>query len=138
MRRYFILTLLAALALVGTSATTAHAQTSCATEGGVRWCNTVSTTYPNTTGWYGYVGLGGGPCNSNPRGTTFPDGVMGVCVVPAPEVVWKWTSAGWSRSSLAVGTRAYVHPYTKEWRWIWVDGSWYAIDARRLTLEWRA
>src|SRR5688500_5490764 len=111
-------TIAAALSL-GAGAGTASAATECGLVSGVRWCNAPSTDYPKTIGWYGYVGLGGGPCNQNPRGTTFPEGIAGICAAPAPEVVWRWTGTTWVQARLNDGTRGYVYPYTADWRWIY-------------------
>lgn len=128
----------ALVALLGAGTGVATAATQCGTSEGARWCNAPSTDFPQVRGWYGYVGTGGGPCNSNPRGTTFPAGFSGICVMPAPEAVWRWTGSAWTQAKLDVGVRGYVHPFADGWRWIHVDGTWYAIAANRLTLEWRA
>lgn len=135
-RKLIVIGCVLAAALTWTSP--AAARTTCAVEGdGARWCNAPSTDYPRTTGWYGYVGRGGGPCGPNPHGTVHEPGMSGVCVMPAPEAVWSWGQGGWTRRALQVGTRVYVYPYTAEWRWIWHRNQWYAIPASRLTLEWR-
>jgi hypothetical protein len=109
----------------------------CADIGVQRWCNASSVNYPNTRGWFGFVGKSGGPCGPNPRGTTFPDTAVGLCVMPAPIPLWRYTSSGWRSASLDVGTRGYVHPFDSTWRWLYVESSWYAIRAQDLTLEWR-
>ncbi len=104
-----------------------------------RYCHAPATIYPNVRGWFGYVGHGGGPCGPTVPGTPplGPDDPMGICVMPEPMPVWNWTGTGWSRTSLEVGTRTYVHPWTEHWRWIWLDGQWSAIRARDLRLVWR-
>ncbi|MCW2928563.1 MAG: hypothetical protein JWM86_2531 [Thermoleophilia bacterium] len=146
MRRILVMLGLAAMvtlaAAAPASANVAAARTSCATEvtasgASQRWCNVRSTAYPQTKGWYGYVGLGGGPCNSNPRGTNFDVGLVGICSAPAPTQVWRYTAKGWVSAYLQDGTRGYVHPFDASWRWIYVDGQWYAIAAADLTLEWQ-
>ena len=102
-----------------------------------RYCNASSHGYYNVVGWYGYVGHGGGACGPMVPGDT-SDGMAGVCVVPEPIAVWRWTSTGWKAASLNVSTRVYVYPYDRMWRWIWSDGHWYAIQAEDLRLVWRA
>lgn len=102
-----------------------------------RYCNTASTQYPGIKGWYGYVGVGGGACGPIIPGDNPPPGMSGICLAPSPEPVWKHVSGGWNQSALAVGTRVYVYPMSKDWRWIYTNGSWYAIKAERLFLVWR-
>jgi hypothetical protein len=144
--RRIALALLLTLTAFGSMAGSAEASTTsttCANDisAGIvtRWCNVVSTAYPKVTGWYGYVGRGGGPCNSNPRGTEFPvGGSIGICSTPAPLKVWRYTKTGWVATSFPDGTRGYVAPYDTNWRWLYVGSSWYAIEARNLTLEWVA
>jgi hypothetical protein len=139
--------LVLATALIMCSSSTASASTTtiaCANDvsAGIvsRWCNVVSTSYPDVKGWYGYVGRGGGPCNSNPRGTEFPVGsaTVGICAAPAPIKAWRYTAAGWVGTGLNDGTRGYIHPYNATWRWLYADNAWYAIEARNLTIEWLA
>jgi hypothetical protein len=102
-----------------------------------RYCNTPSTQYPGAKGWYGFVGVGGGACGPIIPGDNPPPGMSGICVAPNPEPVWKYTRSGWESSTLPVATRVYVHPMSREWRWIYSGGSWYAISANRLFLAWR-
>jgi hypothetical protein len=144
MRRYSLVAIALLVATIGALAALTPAAgaagapvVNCATEGGQRWCNSLSVNYPRTIGWYGYVGKGGGPCGTNPRGTTFAEGLVGICVAPAPVEAWRYTSAGWRSTQLSVGTRGYVYPYDHTWRWLYVDGAWHAIRAYDLTLEWR-
>jgi hypothetical protein len=136
--RAFVVVSIAASALLFAGSGTAAAATHCGTErDGSRWCNAPADDLPNVTGWYGYVGTGGGPCNSNPRGTTFDAGLLGICEVPGIITTWRWSDYGWYQAGARDGDRVYVYPYTTGWRWIWKNGIWSAISSKQLTIEWR-
>jgi len=135
LKRAFVLVVMASALMVG--AQPAQAAFTCGEVGLQYWCNAPATDYPGVKGYHGYVGRGGGPCNANPKGTTFAPGAAGICAAPAPLSVWKHTAAGWQAARLDDGTRVYVHPWSTQWRWIYTGGSWYAIAASSLTIEWR-
>jgi hypothetical protein len=158
MRRTFIRSLLTAvmllaLAVPGASALTPPAPPPpgtvpantprvpfCEHVDGAHWCVVLSTTYPKTVGNYGWVGVGQ-PCGPTPLpgwfGSTAP--MIGICAMPPPQPVWKWSATGWVADSLPVGASVYVHssPW-KDWRWIWTSTTnWALMPADTLLLKWR-
>lgn len=105
---------------------------------GKNWCAALSTQYPSTKGWYGWVGLPAGPCNSAPLEHFYADGLVGICMAPGPQRVWHWSNGSWMAMELAVGTKAYVAPFSADWRWIYTAANgWQAIRADHLWLRWK-
>lgn len=145
-RAAIVLALTAAMFGMLVLATPASAQFETATcrndNAGTRHCVAASTTYPETVGWYGFVGMPAGPCNASPIPNLYPAGVVGGCMQPPPEVTWRYLGGNdWEQVRVRNGARVYVHPYQGQptFRWIWSEGTgWTAIPANRLLLAWRA
>lgn len=122
-----------AMAGLGT-ASPARAATTCVTwSSGARVCAAPSTDFPGATGWYGFAGSRS--CASSPLiAPDQPVCMMGIGRVPA----WRLQNGAWLRTTLAPGTRTYVHPYAGAWRWVWTQRTgWLAINASALELTWR-
>lgn len=109
---------------------------------GKRNCVASSTTYPDTVGWFGFVGMPAGPCNASPIPNFYPADARGLCNLPSPEITWRYLGGtNWEQVRVRNGARVYVHPYKGQpnFRWIWSEGTgWTAIPANRLLLAWRA
>lgn len=51
---------------------------------------------------------------------------------------WRWDGRRWvAADGLYPGQRAYVYPYTADWRWVWTKQSgWVAIRAEHVAYRW--